>query len=212
MLSLEALHNLVILETYILQLYNRLTNLIMQRAFFILTFFVVVSSTVFGQESPELTNTQVRATFLPLGISLEQKVGGMQTIAIAAGLQVSFYAYSDTFAGSGSEFFLAPFISAEFRNYYARRRVKKKDLGVNSGNYVALAAGRVMERIGGSENSFLLNSQENSSFVGPVWGMQRNYASGFHLNFSIGLGYQSGDYFESGIGFIGTGGLGLYFK
>ncbi|MEM9895295.1 MAG: hypothetical protein AAF789_02900, partial [Bacteroidota bacterium] len=33
--------------------------------------------------------------------------------------------------------------------------------------------------------------------IGPVWGIQRNYASGFHLDLSIGLGYITGGSDES---------------
>lgn len=165
-----------------------------------------------GTIEPDLADTQVKATLLPLGLALEQKIGDKQTLNIGVGAQLTFYSYNDSFQGSGTEVFLTPFVTGEFRNYYNRKQVKK-ELEQNSGNYVALLGGYVMERFGGNDDAvILIDSFENSFFIGPVWGMQRNYQTGFHLNLSIGLGYQSGDYLDGRVGIISAGGLGFYFR
>lgn len=164
-----------------------------------------------GTIAPDLKNTQARMTILPLGFSVELKLAEKQTLSLAGGLQMSYYAYSDTYQGSGSEFFMSPFLTGEFRNYYNRKFVKK-ELEQNSGNYVALAVGYSGKRLGNNENAIFINSNENSFFVGPVWGFQRNYKTGFHLNLSIGLGYSSGEYLDGGVRLISTGGIGFFFR
>jgi len=44
---------------------------------------------------------------------------------------------------------------------------------------------------------------ENSYYLGPVWGIQRNYQSGIHLGLSIGGGFgidSSSDIYFTGVG------------
>ncbi|WP_422361516.1 hypothetical protein [Reichenbachiella sp.] len=181
----------------------------------ILTILIAIGSISFGFAqgtiAPDLKQTQVRITILPLGLSLEQKLGEKQTLALAGGLQLGAYAYTSSNNGSGTEFYAAPFFAGEIRNYYNRKFVKK-ELEQNSGNYVALAFGYSGNRLGDAENVIFENSYENSFFVGPVWGFQRNYKTGFHLNLSIGLGYQDGEYLDGGVKIISTGGIGFFLR
>lgn len=181
----------------------------------ILTFFIVLGSVSLGWAqgtiAPDLKQTQIRITILPLGLSLEQKLGEKQTLALAGGLQLGAYAYTSSSNGSGTEFYTAPFFSGEIRNYYNRKFVKK-ELEQNSGNYVALAFGYSGSRLGNDDGVIFDKSTENSYFVGPVWGFQRNYKTGFHLNLSIGLGYVDGEYLDGGVDFISTGGIGFFLR
>lgn len=179
-------------------------------------FLVLITTTQhsFGQGTiaPELNKTQIRATILSLGVSVEQKLGEKQSFNLIAGMQPGFSSYTEVPGGTEYDFYVAPFVTGEIRNYYNRKYVKK-ELGPNSGNYVALAAGYNMSRINNDKGKdFYEESYENSFFVGPVWGIQRNYKNGFHLNFSIGLGYQSGEHLDGAIRTISTGGIGFYFK
>jgi len=42
-------------------------------------------------------------------------------------------------------------------------------------------------------------TEDYAGFVGPIWGMQRTYNSGFNLNLSAGVGYSWSDSFEGEI-------------
>lgn len=164
-----------------------------------------------GTIEPEIKSTQIRAMVLCPGISVEQKLGDQLTINMYAGLQPGLSSYTVEPDGTRFEFYVAPFVDGEIRAYYNRKK-SKKELGPNSGNYFALAAGYNMKRIiNDSGKDYYDESIENSYFVGPVWGIQRNYLNGFHLNISVGLGYQQGDYVEGGITMISSGGIGFYF-
>ncbi|MEP2025014.1 MAG: hypothetical protein ABJH98_15005 [Reichenbachiella sp.] len=178
-----------------------------------LVFITTATTLAYSQNSiaPELKSTQVRVTILALGISVEQKLADKHSINLIAGLQPGVATYTLVPDGTQYEFYIAPFVTGEIRSYYNRKSVKK-ELGPNSGNYFALAAGYYMDRIiNDTGRDYYDESYENSFFVGPVWGIQRNYKTGFHLNLSIGLGYQQGDYLEGAVRIISNGGIGLYF-
>lgn len=164
-----------------------------------------------GSVTTELKPTQVRALFLCPGISIEQKLSNKHSFNLIAAIQPGVSEHTLEPDGTQYEFYMAPFVSGEIRNYYDRKQVKK-ELAPNSGNYFALAVGYYMNRIindSGKENYD--ESLENSFFVGPVWGFQRNYLNGFHLNISFGLGYQQGEHLDGRVGLITNGGFGFYF-
>jgi len=45
--------------------------------------------------------------------------------------------------------------------------------------------------------------------VGPVWGIQRNYASGIHLGLSLGAGIMGGENIDTQASFVGEFELGF---
>lgn len=164
-----------------------------------------------GSVTTELKPTQVRALFLSPGFSIEQKLSNKHSFNLIAAIQPGVSTHTIEPDGTQYEFYIAPYVSGEIRNYYDRKQVKK-ELASNSGNYFALAAGYYMNRIiNDSGNEYYDESYENSFFVGPVWGFQRNYLNGFHLNISVGLGYQQGEYIDGRITMITNGGFGFYF-
>jgi hypothetical protein len=84
-----------------------------------------------------------------------------------------------------------PFIKVSFQNYYGRKLVKK-ELNPNSGNYISISAGYIFDSF--TDNvDFGTTEQSSSFYVGPVWGIQRNYKSGIHLNLSLGPGIGFGE-------------------
>ena len=97
-----------------------------------------------------------------------------------------------------------PFISGSYRNYYPRKRVKK-DLRPNSGNYVGILTGYRFNSIADNAEYDISDRLENSYYLGPVWGIQRNYQSGIHLGLSLGGGFAVGS--SSDIYFTGVGGF-----
>ena len=90
-----------------------------------------------------------------------------------------------------------PFLRGSFRHYYDRKRVKKSNLRTNSGNFVTLQGGYYLDALG--DNSIATIDY----FIGPAWGIQRNYNSGIHLSLSLGLGYGDGKNVNGGV--TGTG-------
>ena len=113
--------------------------------------------------------------------------------------QISFAATGALSLGFASdELFIFPLARGSVRNYYPRKRVKKSNLRPNSGNFIALQGGYYFPAIYDG-----LTSADKSFFIGPAWGIQRNYASGIHLGLSLGLGYGNGPYRDGGI--AGTG-------
>ena len=87
---------------------------------------------------------------------------------------------------------------SQYRYYYNfnRRLNKGRNTANNSANYFALNAGIFNGKpiIGDLETR-----ADYSAEIGPVWGMQRIYNSGFKLDLHLGAGYAFNDLGESGL-------------
>lgn len=149
----------------------------------------------------ELQSDQLTLSILEPAIAYELKLSQNQSLVFRGGLTVLYEDIID----NNDDPSLHPFVSGSFRNYYARKRVKK-ELKPNSGNYIALVGGYIFDNI---TNEEFVKEQANSWFVGPVWGIQRNYKSGIHLGLSLGGGFGSGD--NMNFDFVGIGGFSLGF-
>ena len=162
-----------------------------------------------------LDPTQITVSIFPLMANLEAKVSENRSVTIGGGLIYTYY--PEEINGDISwEPFSTPFITGSFRNYYERKRVKKDNLRNNSGNYYGIYTWYQFDTII-TESDFTLESDLNSFLIGPVWGFQRNYASGIHLDLSLGLGYQVveetiGLDSQNGITFVGGFELGYRFN
>lgn len=140
----------------------------------------------------ELASTQFNLNILDPSVSFEKSLGDHQSFTLAAGLT----GLADEDGAS-----LNPFIRGSYRNYYLRKRVKKP-LNQNSGNYIGLLTGYNFDAIADDIEAGTTR-QSNSFFMGPVWGIQRNYKSGIHLGFNIGPGFgidRDSDFYFTGIG------------
>ena len=89
----------------------------------------------------------------------------------------------------------------QYRYYYnlEKRLQKEKNIGNNSANYIALS-GAV--QIGKPIIGDLEYNEGYFGVIGPVWGLQRYYGSGFKLDLNLGAGYgfnESGSSFFSPI-------------
>jgi len=173
--------------------------------------FIVSATTSFGQ-NVELAKSQLSVNLLPLTLSFEGKIDDNKSLTLAGGLGYTAW-YSDSGYGSSeSVFIVVPIVYGGFRNYYARNNIRKDNLRNNSGNYFGLFASYQLEALG-TASSFneLIAFLETSNVytVGPVWGIERNYASGIHLGLSMGVGVIGGKYIETTGGFIGEFELGI---
>ena len=140
----------------------------------------------------ELQNTQFNLNILNPSLSFEKRINDNQSFTLSAGL---------TGLGDEDGTSLNPFVSGSFRNYYLRKRVQK-ELRSNSGNYIGVMTGY---NFGAITDNIEAGSTRgsNSFYLGPVWGIQRNYKSGIHLGISLGAGFavnNESDFFFTGVG------------
>ena len=155
----------------------------------------------------ELSSNQVNINLFPLTISYQGKIGEKQSLNLAAGLGLAAESSSNSFSDETDfNFYALPIVYASFRNYYKRKFTRKDNLKNNSGNYVALYGSFQFEP---THNPSTLLAQTralqvtNVFTIGPVWGFERNYASGIHLGLSIGPGVIGGEYVDTEFSIIG---------
>jgi hypothetical protein len=140
----------------------------------------------------KLKDFQVNLNILDPSISVEKKINPNQSFTLGFGL---------TGLPDDDGTSLNPYLRGSYRNYYPRKKVKKA-LRPNSGNYIGLIAGYNFDAIADNID-FGTTRLSNSFFMGPVWGIQRNYQSGIHLGLSLGGGFgigQHSDFFFTGVG------------
>ena len=146
----------------------------------------------------DLNSTQFNINILDPSMTFEKSINDNQSFTAGVGITVlgEFEEDEETFS-------VNPFVSASYRNYYPRKRVKK-DLRPNSGNYIGILTGYRFKSIADNAEYVISDRLENSYYLGPVWGFQRNYQSGIHLGLSLGGGFAVGN---SDVYFTGIGGF-----
>ena len=164
--------------------------------FYLTMIFSLTGLTLLSQERipVELKNWQLNLNILSPGVTFEKSLGDHQSLNLGVGL-IGLVDYDQNSS-------INPFLRGSFRNYYPRKRVSKQ-LRSNSGNYVALDAGYYFNSI-----TRETTNTSNSFFMGPAWGMQRNYQSGIHVGFSQEPGFPVGSYDDftfTGIGQLHIG-------
>ena len=165
-------------------------TLIMKKLLGIFSFLLLLHPFLFAQkENGEKWVVNVtKVTFIEPGLAHEFPLGRSSTFFIRGGMTVSLAA--DEFNEEIAGVLFRPFAAGSARVYYnfAKREAKEKNIERNSANYIALlgiVAGKPVNQ-GTDYDPNLNNSMLNA---GIVWGMQRNYPSGFSLDLNIGIGY-----------------------
>ena len=149
-----------------------------------------------------------KITFIEPGLAHEFPLGRSATFFLRAGMTVTLATdYFDQITGV----LFRPFVSGSGRVYYnfAKREDQGKNINKNSANYFALLAIVATEPLNkGTDYDPSLNNTILNT--GVVWGMQRNYPSGFSLDLNIGIGYAKvGDI--SGLSPVGEFNIGWWF-
>ena len=151
----------------------------MKKPLLLLALFVSLG--VCSQETT--TNSQFSLNLLAPSAEYELAVADRSTIDMNLGVG---FAYHNSSYG-GEAFGLYPGIETQYRYYYNfdKRADKGKKTSENSANYIAGVASITSGKpiIGDLEYT-----DDFAGFVGPAWGLQRVYNSGFKLNLNLGLG------------------------
>lgn len=158
--------------------------------FLLLAFLcIIISNSCLAQiKEQSTTEALTKIEVMTPGISHELPVGDIHTIrAKLSVLSVvrSAVVFSDRFqTGVRSHWF--PVVDLQYRRYsnLTKRKDKGKRSAQNSGNYLAL---KTIAYLPEQFNNFEL---DDSIWLGPIWGMQRQFSDRWSLDFAAGLGYE----------------------
>ncbi|MCG9970173.1 hypothetical protein [Christiangramia crocea] len=129
------------------------------------------------------TNSQFSLNLLAPSVEYELSISDRSTIDMDLG--VGFAYHKSNYTGEAYGFY--PGFEGQYRYYYnfGKRSDKGNKTSENSANYFAATAS-----ITGGDPIIgdLRYASDYGVLVGPVWGLQRVYYSGFKLNFNLGLG------------------------
>ena len=166
----------------------------MKKLFLII--FCFIFSKNFGQDAstrPVVAESLFSLNFLVPAVEFEAGVTENTTLdfnfGIGFGLASGMYR-------NGVEFGFFPTFQVQYRYYYnlVKRLEQEKKISDNNGNYFA---GHVSMSSGKPVIGALEYTNNFSSTVGVVWGLQRIYDSGFKLNLNLGAGYGFNDLGDS---------------
>ena len=178
-----------------------------------LLFMVFTMSIARGQGTiePEIEGTKLYLTILSPGLYVEQRLANKFTFLAGFDLAVSASASASSDGNNQTFYALSPRVRGELRGYYNRKN-QKLDLNANSGNFAGLTSGYFMSPVASSLEEGRFMQSDNAFYIGPIWGIQRNYKTGFRLELTLGYGFITGDYVEQNGIFLGDFSLGFVLK
>lgn len=158
-------------------------------------FFSLIS--IHAQDQASVENGLLSVNILTPGLEYEYGLSNYTTLDLRAGIGLAYG--KNSYSGEG--FGIYPVFNVQYRYYYnlEKRLQKEKNIGNNSGNYVAIS-GAV--QYGKPIIGDLEYNEDYFGVIGPVWGLQRYYSGGFKLDLNLGAGYgfnESGSSFFSPI-------------
>ena len=144
-----------------------------------------------AQKIAKVEDNLLSINILTPGLEYEIGVSDASTVDLRAG---TGFAYHKNWYTEG--FGIYPIFNLQYRYYYnlAKRLEKEKRIGHNSANYVALSG---LVQSGKPVIGDLEYTADYFGVIGPVWGLQRYYGSGFKLDLNLGLGYGFNDHDSS---------------
>ncbi|WP_189604930.1 hypothetical protein [Salinimicrobium marinum] len=153
----------------------------------------LLSFSISAQHNPGKTQNQFSVSFLLPGLEYETVLSDKTTIDFRVGTGFTFAMGKSI----GTQFGIYPNFHTQYRYYYnfEKRADKGKNTSNNSGNYFALNGGLYGGKPLIGEIEYNMNY---GAEIGPVWGIQRVYKSGFKLDLHLGLGYSFNDLGNSG--------------
>ena len=175
-----------------------------------LLFLLFSFSCLFAQheQKERLTEPVTKITFIEPGIAHEFPLGRSTTFFLRGGLTATLATdYNDEIKGV----LFRPFVSGSFRAYYnfAKRNLMERNTAKNSANYIGFLYLNATSPLN-KGTDYDLDLNKSLLNAGVVWGLQRNYPSGFSLDLNIGPGYVKGGN-TSGFSIIGEFNIGWWF-
>ncbi|CAM4225861.1 hypothetical protein [Gillisia limnaea] len=145
---------------------------------------VFIGFNVNAQSQANVEKKLFSVNFLLPGLEYEMGLSNNTTLDLRAGTGFGIS------GGSNRDTEFGIFLNAhtQYRYYYNfdKRLGKNKNIDNNSANYIALN-GSI--DFGDPIIGDLQLSSDFGGVIGPVWGLQRYYGSGFKLDLNLGAGY-----------------------
>ncbi|GEM_PF-7028867 len=144
---------------------------------------------VFSQtRAPAQTVSVTRVEFMTVGVSHEMALSKKHTVFGKMGL-LSAARSAVVFADRGRSGINAhwyPVVDLQYRMYtnLTKRAEKGRPTAANSGNYLAF------KTLATLPEQFRNYELDDSVWLGPIWGMQRQLNERLNIDFAAGLGYQ----------------------
>ncbi len=151
-------------------------------------------SSAWSQARRNVSAFQIRANAYPVGVDIELADSDFKTINVSFGVMGSLSTVGNE-DGAELAFGFAPYVDMQYRWFYKLKHEAKQGMKLrgNSGNFLAFRAEAK------SKPMYDVLEEAPSRFaVGAVWGLQRQYVTGFHLGFEIGFGYALSESAETG--------------
>lgn len=158
---------------------------------YLLTALIVIAlpTTSFAQSQDTIrTESVFRFEVITPGLSYEAPVGLYSTLRVKVSmysLARSIYVFSERKSGLSRHTF--PHADLQYRLYtnLTKRSVTGKTIHENSGNYISLKVLILFpETLAPGSN------HGNSTWIGPVYGLQRKFSSRLSIDLAAGIGYQ----------------------
>ncbi len=154
------------------------------KKFLLLSFCLFSFLSINAQNQASVEDGLLSINILTPGLEYEYGLTNSTTLDLRAG--TGFAYWENTYFGE--DFGIYPIFNVQYRHYYnlEKRQGKEKNISNNSANYIALSAAIESGKpiIGGLEYN-----EAYFGTIGPVWGLQRYYGSGFKLDLNLGAGY-----------------------
>ncbi|MFD2826243.1 hypothetical protein ACFSYG_07160 [Leeuwenhoekiella polynyae] len=147
--------------------------------------------TLFAVNAQQQTGVEKRlfsVNILTPGLEYEFGLTNTTTLDLRLG---TGFAYRKGFFGEG--YGVYPIFNIQYRYYYnfKKRNTKDRNTTNNSANYLALSGAlQTGKPIIGNLEYY----EDYFGVIGPIWGLQRYYKSGFKLDLNLGGGLGFNDY------------------
>jgi len=144
--------------------------------------FSVNSVVAQSENSKYVSNSLVKLNFFVPGISFEKALGNTTTLYLSPYFD---FLVTDEGEGGGLNFYKAPSLDVDLRNYYniKRRTEKGRMTDHNNANYLSLKYVLRYTLIEPNEGYAFLNQAALS------WGWQHNYSNGIGFDLKLGFRY-----------------------
>jgi len=139
-----------------------------------------------AQSSKNVEDNQFKINFMTPALNYEIGIQRNSTLCFELGTGFALRGGSEV----RTDFGFYPYLEGQYNYYYNldRRIAKGKNIALNTGNFIAIKTSY-------SNGKPILGDLygNNYFFIGPMYGLQRTYKSGFNFEIAGGVGYYKND-------------------